>query len=137
MIPVFAVASFYVALLSPRDQQHPIPVRVSGELRRRVVVTEFVLIEVSNALSDIDSRGRAVALWTHLENDPSVSIVPSSTELLVAGRALYADRTDKEWSLTDCISVVVMQQQGLKEAWTADRHFEQAGFTALLRSSSR
>jgi uncharacterized protein len=41
-------------------------------------------------------------------------------------------RRDKEWSLTDCISFVVMKERGLTEALTADHHFEQAGFKALL-----
>lgn len=133
MTPVFADASYYVALLSPRDQHHQEAVRLSGELRLPIVVTEFVLIEVSNALATVGSRGRAMALWTHLENDPSVTIVTVSPELLLEGRALYAIRADKEWSLIDCISFVVMEKQGLKEALTADHHFEQAGFTALLR----
>jgi len=46
---------------------------------------------------------------------------------------LYAERPDKGWSLTDCISFVVMRQQGITQALTGDHHFEQAGFTALLK----
>ena len=49
------------------------------------------------------------------------------------GRQLYRERADKEWPLTDCISFVVMQEHGLAEALTADHHFEQAGFKALLK----
>ena len=48
------------------------------------------------------------------------------------GVALYAERPDKDWSLTDCISFVVMRKMDITEALTGDRHFEQAGFTALL-----
>jgi predicted nucleic acid-binding protein len=47
---------------------------------------------------------------------------------------LYRGRPDKEWSLTDCISFVVMGERSLTEALTSDHHFEQAGFTALLKS---
>ena len=50
--------------------------------------------------------------------------------------AVFADTSrespDKEWPLTDCISFVVMQEQGLSEALTADHHFLQAGFKTLL-----
>jgi predicted nucleic acid-binding protein len=46
---------------------------------------------------------------------------------------LYAERPDKDWSLTDCISFVVMRHQGVTQALTGDHHFEQAGFTALLK----
>ena len=49
------------------------------------------------------------------------------------GVALYAERPDKDWSLTDCISFVVMRKMDITEALTGDRHFEQAGFTALLK----
>lgn len=59
--------------------------------------------------------------------------VPLSTELLDAGLALMGKRTDKDWSLTDCISFVVMERNGLHEALTGDHHFEQAGFNALLK----
>ncbi|MEX2168192.1 MAG: PIN domain-containing protein [Pirellulales bacterium] len=134
MTPVFADASYYVALLSPRDQHHHDAIRISGELRQPVIVTELVLIEVSNALVSIDSRVRAVALWAHLQNDPSVTIVPASTELIADGRNLYARRSDKEWSLTDCVSFIVMEKRGLNDALTADHHFQQAGFTMLLIS---
>lgn len=132
MTPVFADASYYVALLSPRDQYHQSAVRISSELRRPIVVTEFVLIEVSNFLSSAESRGRAIALWRHLQNDPSVTIVLASTELLAEGLDHYAHRLDKEWSLTDCISYRVMEVDGLTEALSADHHFEQAGFKQLL-----
>lgn len=134
MTPVFADASYYIALLSPRDQHHQDAIRVSGQLRQPVIVTDLVLIEVSNALASIDSRVGAVALWAHLQNDPSVTIVAASTELIADGRNLYARRSDKEWSLTDCVSFIVMEKRGLNDALTADHHFQQAGFTALLIS---
>jgi len=40
---------------------------------------------------------------------------------------------DKGWSLTDCASFVIMEDEGLPAALTHDHHFEQAGFQALLR----
>jgi predicted nucleic acid-binding protein len=68
-----------------------------------------------------------------LENDDQVKIVPASHELFRHGLTLYFQRPDKKWFLTDCISFAVMAENGLKDALTGDRHFEQAGFTALLR----
>jgi predicted nucleic acid-binding protein len=59
-------------------------------------------------------------------------VVPPSTELFEAGIDLYSRRPDKEWSLTDCISFVVMQERGITEALTGDYHFVQAGFSILL-----
>ena len=73
-------------------------------------------------------------LCRHLlvETDPAFQCVRATSELIQRGRKLYRERADKEWPLTDCISFVVMQDHGLSEALTADHHFEQAGFKALL-----
>ena len=60
-------------------------------------------------------------------------VVPASAELFQRGVEFFCARPDKEWSLTDCISFVVMAEKGISEALTADRHFEQAGFKALLK----
>jgi predicted nucleic acid-binding protein len=60
-------------------------------------------------------------------------VVPPSQQLFAEGISLYRSRLDKEWSLTDCISFVVMRREGLTEALTGDHHFEQAGFVALLQ----
>ena len=65
--------------------------------------------------------------------NPQVKLIPPDVALFDAGVQLFANRPDKEWSLTDCISFVVMQQEGITQALTADHHFEQAGFQALLK----
>lgn len=75
-----------------------------------------------------------MSLLKHLKSDPLIEIVPPTLALFDMGLALYADRPDKQWSLTDCISFVVMRQHGLSEALTGDHHFEQAGYRAMLRT---
>jgi hypothetical protein len=67
-----------------------------------------------------------------VNNDENWIVIETSHELFEQGVALFSQRPDKSWSLTDCISFVVMEQHGLSEALTADRHFEQAGFVPLL-----
>ena len=62
-----------------------------------------------------------------------MKIIPATADLFDRGVQLYAERADKEWSLTDCISFVVMADEGLADALTGDHHFEQAGFKALLK----
>jgi len=133
MRPVFAHTSFYGALLNPHDSFHGAANALSREFRRRVVLTEFILLELGNALSPVKSRRLFVDLVRHLGADRTVTIVPISRTLYDEGCSLYVRRTDKDWSLTDCISFVVMQKRGIREALTADHHFEQAGFTILLK----
>jgi uncharacterized protein len=105
------------------------------ELRRqgaRLTTTEFVLVEVANALSAPPFRSHAVGLIEGLRLLPDVEIVPADAGLLADGWQLYRARPDKEWSLTDCTSFVVMRQGQIAQAFTSDRHFEQAGFVKLL-----
>ena len=68
-----------------------------------------------------------------LKSDTHTTIVAPTIELFEAGCYLYSQRRDKSWSLTDCISFVAMKQHQITEALTADQHFEQGGFKALLR----
>ena len=74
-----------------------------------------------------------LGLLEMLEKDTEVTLVPASADLWRGGIALFAARPDKDWSLTDCISFVVMQERSITDALTADHHFEQAGFMALLK----
>lgn len=68
-----------------------------------------------------------------LLSDPAVEIIPPSSGLFERGLRLFRERPDKGWSLTDCISFVVMEERGIRDALTGDHHFEQAGFAALLK----
>ena len=69
--------------------------------------------------------------WIH--QHAGTTIVPASRQLLEDGMHLYRYRRDKDWPLTDCISFVLMEDEGIRDALTGDQHFEQAGFTALLK----
>lgn len=100
--------------------------------RTRLVTTRAVVLEIGNALARQRHREGAVALLSALEHDPSVEVTPLSEPLYQQGWALYRDREDKEWGLTDCISFALMRQRGITQALTADDHFRQAGFQPLL-----
>jgi predicted nucleic acid-binding protein len=106
-----------------------------NKLRQRnvaLVTTEFVLLEVANALCASAWRGKAVRLIDGLLSLPNLRIIPADTALLADGWELYRARLDKEWSLTDCVSIVVMQKENLDQVFSSDHHFEQAGFSKLL-----
>ena len=132
MKPAFVDTSFYVAFVNPRDALHAAARRLSREIRGQVITTEYVLVEVGNWLSRSGDKPLFVKLLTDVQADPGTTIVPANHDLFVRGNALFAQRLDKDWSLTDCISFTVMRQLGLADALTADHHFEQAGYRILL-----
>jgi predicted nucleic acid-binding protein len=132
MKAAFVDTAFYIALVNPRDSLHASAAELGQRLDGAFVTTEYVLIEVGNWLARTADRPLFLQLPGALQADAATTIVPSSHELFEQGRQLYSRRLDKDWSLTDCTSFVVMRQRGLREALTADRHFEQAGFHVLL-----
>jgi predicted nucleic acid-binding protein len=134
MTPLFADAFFFVALLNPKDRAHePARSYVEPDLDRPLVTTTWVLVEVADAMATTArNRDAFLRLYRALRSNPAVEVVPGD-DRLESGLDLFARRPDKAWSLTDCISFVVMADRGLAEALTGGHHFEQAGFRALLR----
>jgi predicted nucleic acid-binding protein len=133
MTIVFADSSFYVALIVARDWNHAKAKAIAQSWSGAAVTTEYVLVEVANHLSrTAQQRARVGQLLADIESDPNTEIIEASHALWQRGIDLYLQRPDKTWSLTDCTSFMVMQERGLTEALTADRHFDQAGFKALL-----
>lgn len=133
MRTVFADTFYYIALLFPDDVAHQQATALTPTLKGKMVTTAWVLTELADAMSAPRNRHRFSNFLAHLRNDPDVLIEPPTQNLFEEGLTLYQNRPDKEWSLTDCVSFVVMQRAGITEALTGDHHFEQAGFTALLK----
>ena len=93
----------------------------------------FNLTEVGDAFSQPGARQQFIRLLDLLRQQPDVEIVPSTSDLFRRGTDFFSARLDKEWSLTDYISFVVMGELGITDTLTSDHHFEQAGFRVLLK----
>ena len=130
---IFADTFYYIAFLSPSDEAHERASGFTQSYSGKMVTTEWVLTEFADGLARTSTRMRCAAFVDWLGKDADVKIVPATSDLFDAGLSLYRNRPDKNWSLTDCISFVVMKREGITDALTGDRHFEQAGFKALLR----
>lgn len=98
-----------------------------------IVTTEWVLLEFADAFSLSRTKPFAVEAIKRVHRLPMFVVVGFEPAVQQAGSALYEARSDKDWSLTDCVSFAVMTQRGLSEALTADHHFEQAGFRAVFK----
>jgi predicted nucleic acid-binding protein len=134
-VACFADASFWIALSSRRDQLHRSAIAWRQHLVRSdgfLITTEPVLWEWLNGLADTTTRGVAAEGYRRCHRDTRVEVVSLSGNLIEAAISLYEVRPDKNWSLTDCSSFIVMHERNLTHALTADRHFQQAGFFAAL-----
>ena len=133
MRAVFADAFYYLAMVNPRDQAHRRARNLAERLREPVLTTTWVLTEVGDALASPPLRPIFHDLMQEIWADEQTEIVQATDTLFRRGISLFTRRPDKSWSLTDCISFVVMTDRGLTQALTGDHHFTQAGFQALLR----
>lgn len=133
---VFLDASYALALSAPTDQYHQRALELATILESapaRLITTRAVMLEIGNALSRLRYRSSAVRLLQSLEADPAVRIISITEDLYARAFELYCSRPDKEWGLIDCVSFVAMSERRLTMALTADEHFLQAGFRAMLR----
>jgi predicted nucleic acid-binding protein len=125
--------SFILALENRNDPHHERAKALDRELLREgaVLVLHWgILFEIADGYARIGRRAKGLQLLEKLEQ--GYTVYPITESLLQQALALYRARPDKDWGLTDCASFVLMQQEGITEALTADAHFRQAGFTALL-----
>lgn len=133
MIRVFADSFYYFALLNARDHCHQRAVDFSQRTDVRYVTTAWVMTEVADGLSTVGARLQFMRLFEAISARPDMTeLITPSQALFDAGVRLYGERPDKQWSLTDCISFAVMETQQISDALTGDRHFEQAGYRAIL-----
>jgi predicted nucleic acid-binding protein len=130
---VFADTLYWIAIFLPDDPWATAArsVDLSGV---RLVTTEEVIAEFLTGVSSYGEQMRLLACQFVREilNDVDVDVVEQSHESFLGGLALYERRPDKQYSLTDCISMNVMRQKGISEILTRDRHFSQEGFVRLL-----
>jgi uncharacterized protein len=132
---VFADSVYWVALASPHDQWHRRAVSASRGLgTAQIITTEEVFVEFLAHFSGYGRLARegAILYFDTVINDPGVLVRPQSHLSFFDGYALYKARPDKGYSLTDCISMEAMRQEGITEILTHDDHFTQEGFIKLL-----
>jgi uncharacterized protein len=137
MKPVFADTGHWIGLLDPRDALHEQAWAASEEYETRGIVTSHAVL--TELLNDFGSRNQFLRVSCaqfveELTEQTGVRIVPQTPELFEQAFDLYKSRPDKSWSLTDCASFVICEQEGITEALAYDQHFQQAGIKPLLRN---
>lgn len=130
--PTFIDTGYILALVNTTDQYHSQAQVAAFTVQPPFLTTEAVLLEIGNALARVRWRALGFATLNDLRTDPDIEVVTVDTGLLGRALTLYGARMDKEWSLTDCISFVVMQERQLTHVLTTDHHFAQARFVNVL-----
>jgi uncharacterized protein len=137
MSRVFADACYWIALVNRKDELRSAALAAQTRTRNAVVhTTDEVLGEVLNYFSKHGAiwRGVAANLVESIRKDSRLVVDEQSRESFDGGLTLYKARTDKGYSIVDCVSFLAMRHHGIAEALTNDWHFEQEQFVAILRT---
>lgn len=135
MKKIFADAVYWIALINPADQWFERAQNAGAALGEIQIVTSAeVITETLNFYAESGTRKRAAAarLIRSILLNVDVEMVAATDEAFLNALALYESRSDKGYSLTDCISMNLCRTRGIAEILTHDDHFKQEGFTILL-----
>ena len=138
--PLFLDTGYVIALNSPRDRYHHAALLWETRIRNgqiQVVTTRAVQLEIGAAFSRLAYRATGATILEALDRDPSVTVLPLDDDTYRHALSMFSARADKEWSLADCISFVVMRDRNISQALSTDAHFAQAGFEVLLQAVAR
>jgi predicted nucleic acid-binding protein len=132
---VFVDTNGWIAILNSDDSLYAKACDCLSELgskRRPLVTTDWVLAETGNGLARTAARQCLAAAVRRFLESPHCHLIQINRALLERAIERYDHSEDKTWGLIDCASFVVMQDQGMVDAFTSDRHFTQAGFHCLI-----
>jgi len=140
MRKVFADTLYWIAIVKPGDTYEAAAKEAGQAVKPCVIVTtDEVLYEFVNALSKGGPaiRDKAVKTVKTILGNANVKVVVQSRETLMRALDRFSKRPDKEYSLTDCSSMNVMEAEGIRDILTNDHHFQQEGFNVLIRLRDR
>jgi predicted nucleic acid-binding protein len=100
--------------------------------RRRIVATDYLIAETVNLASARGGATVAMRVLDLVEQSAGIRVEWIGAERFGAAKTFFRKFSDHRYSFTDCTSFVVMRELRLTEALTTDRHFVEAGFSALL-----
>jgi predicted nucleic acid-binding protein len=132
---IFADTFYWIALANPADASHQAAKNFDfTNPEAALVTTDEVFSEFLNYFADAGERKRGivVGMFEEAMKHAGVEVLPQTRQSLLRGLDLYKGRSDKSYSLTDCISMMTMRERNITDVLTHDRHFAQEGFKILL-----
>ncbi len=134
---VFADTACWIALLNRQDSLHVSTNTLYQDLIKKgsvFITISSIIEETANALSNPKFKPSLINFYHNISRSPRVTILHIDPDFWEKGWQLFSNRDDKNWSFTDCISFVVMNDRKIKTALTSDKHFIQAGFSAIMQN---
>jgi hypothetical protein len=133
---IFIDTSGFYALLVKRDDKHAEASQIlqsAAHEQRGFVTTDYILDETATLLKARNYRHLLHEFFETVFASAACQVEWTDAERFHSVTKYFLKHIDQQWSYTDCLSFRVMKERGLREAFTKDAHFEQAGFVPLLK----
>jgi len=133
---VFMDSSGFLALWDASDGHHAAALRLQSDLTRkhcRFLTTDYIVDETVTLLLVRHSHRAAIDFFDSVERSEALHLEWVDEDRFYAAAALFRRHGDKQWSFTDCVSFIVMRELRIRDSFTSDHHFRQAGFSPLLQ----
>ncbi len=129
----FVDTAFVIAWVNENDALHAKAIQLLNDYKDAPwLTTDCILLEIGNSLAR-NFRDEAVETINNFLQSEEIEVITLNQNLFNRAFALYQTYRDKTWGLIDCVSFIVMRENNLTDALTNDKHFQQAGFNALMR----
>ena len=128
---VFVDTGYFLALELSNDINHQLALDHWQSVVKApppLLTTSYVFDEVMTFFNSRGFHSKAIEVGNNLLNSFSILIIHVDEALFLEGWNYFQKYQDKQYSLTDCISFVVMERSGIGTAYGFDKHFLQAGF---------
>lgn len=132
----FVDTSALLALANRDDALYETARQVNTRLKTSgydLVTSDWILTELLGGASRVGLRQAGCAIVRRLQQSRRTTIIPATHSDWLRAFDLYSSRSDKEWSLVDCLSILICEDRGIREVFTHDRHFAQTGLVVLMR----
>lgn len=136
MKTIFVDTAALIALGNKQDSFHHAASQKQQELvknKTHFISSDFVIAEFCNAFSRVKFRATAVQMVNSIYQSKAWTVISINDDLMSKSLALFTQMQDKEWGLVDCSSMIIARENKIDCVFTADKHFEQAGFEILLK----
>jgi predicted nucleic acid-binding protein len=124
---IFVDSSAWFARYTPRDRNHAAAKRFHTQTRDTLITSDYVIDEVLTLLKVRGNVERATRVGKALFAGELAQIEWVLQADVEQAWLIFDRYRDKEWSFTDCVSFVMMQRLGIKQAFAFDEHFRQFG----------
>jgi predicted nucleic acid-binding protein len=136
--PIFVDTSGWAALLNQGDSHHPQAGQLFREIfsqNRELITTNYILLELLSLMATRSKGSRQFVITQiyKIHKFSLLEVIHIDHQQDLSAWEMARQYLDKDWSLVDMASFVIMRELGIYEALTTDHHFEQAGFIRLLK----